>query len=178
MIEYEKEIIEYLNLPSIPVRKWDGRSSFKKAVAETKLVSGGSAYAVATFDSERDKSPRIIKVFSIEQYSGFEIIGVVPEYMDTEGVEHWDLDDASKKAAESLIEEGRELEEEGIVEESAYETKNEYLYEHIHNDEEARAFIKAWNAKNGVRKSREPRSHDDIVAKLTSMWINDNKKNK
>lgn len=176
MIQCEKDIIAYLNLPSIPVKKWDGRSSFKYGVALLNLSFGGQSYAVASYDSERDKAPKVIKVFSLEPYTSFEIVSVVPEYMNTEGVDGWDLSEESKRAAEMLIEEASELEQEGVAEEMGALPESEYLYEHVHNDEEARAYIKAWNAQHGHKKSKVPHKHEDIVAKLTSMWINDNKK--
>ena len=37
MIEFEKEVIKYLNIPSIPKKEWDGKSSFSKGVALLEL---------------------------------------------------------------------------------------------------------------------------------------------
>ena len=57
MIQFEKEVLGYLNIPSVPLKKFDGKS-FKDGVAVVELRSGSEAYAVATFDEENDKEPR------------------------------------------------------------------------------------------------------------------------
>ena len=65
VIEFEKEICQYLNIPSIPIKKWeDGKKGFKDGVAVTTLTSGVMAYAVATFDETIDDKPHIKKTFT------------------------------------------------------------------------------------------------------------------
>ena len=176
MIEREKEIISYLSLPSIPKKEWDGQSSFKRGIAVTSLISGNEAYAVASFDSERDVEPRVVKVFTLEPYTDVRIVAVVPDYMNVDGVGSWDLSPESKKAAEELINEAHELEVKDVQEERPDMPQDEYVYPHIHSDEEAKAFIKSWNAQHGARRARIPKTHEDIITKLTAMWLNDNKK--
>lgn len=176
MIEREKDIVVYLNLPSIPKKEWDGKASFRRGIAVTTLISGAEAYAVATFDAERDKEPRVIKVFTLEPYTDVRIVAIVPDYMNTDGVGSWDLTPESKKAAEEIINEARELEVDGVQEERTDMPEHEYLYPHVTNDAEAKAFIKAWNAQHGAKKARIPKTHEDIITKLTAMWLNDNKK--
>ena len=176
MIERERDIIDYLGLPSIPKKEWDGRSGFRRGIAVTSLLSGGEAYAVASYDSEFDEEPRIIKVFTLEPYRDVRIVALVPDYMNTDGVGTWDLSPESKAAAESIINEAHELEVEDVREERTDIPKHEYLYAHVTNDNEAKAFIKSWNAQHGAKKARIPKTHEDIITKLTAMWLNDNKK--
>jgi hypothetical protein len=176
MIKFESEILDWLNLPSIPKKKWDGKTSFKVGVAVIELQYGAQAYAVATFDSDSDSEPRVKKVFSLEQFVKVSEIFVVPSYMD-EDIEHMDLDEQSKQAAQRLLDEAHELENEGI-EEKIEMPKNEYFFDTIHNDEEAMAFIKSYNKANRI-KGRVPRDHETIVMKLSVLWSNlQNKNNK
>ena len=176
MIKFESEILDWLNLPSIPKKKWDGKTSFKVGVAVIELQYGAQAYAVATFDSDSDSEPRVKKVFSLEQFIKVSKIFVVPSYMD-EDIEKMDLDEQSKQAAQSLLDEAHELENEGI-EEKIEMPKNEYFFDTIHNDEEAMAFIKSYNKANRI-KGRIPRDHETIVMKLSVIWSNlQNKNNK
>lgn len=176
MIKYEKEIIEWLNLPSIPKKKWDGKTGFRDGVAVIKHNMGEESYAVATFDSESDKEPRIKKVFGLEPYFEIGDIFVVPAYMN-EDVESFDLDEESKKAAQRLIEEAHELEMEGVEEKKVELPKNEYFFDNIHNDEEAIAFIKSWNKSNRI-KGRIPTDHETILMKLSVMWADAQRSNK
>lgn len=176
MIKYEKEIIEWLNLPSIPKKKWDGKTGFRDGVAVIKHNMGSESYAVATFEPERDEMPRIKKVFGLEPYFEIGDIFVVPAYMN-EDVESFDLDDESKKAAQRLIEEAHELEMEGVEEKKVEMPKNEYFFDNIHNDEEAIAFIKSWNKSNRI-KGRIPTDHETILMKLSVMWADAQKGNK
>lgn len=174
MIRYENDVIEYLRLPSVPKKNWDGRSSFKDGVAVVKMLDGSEAYAVATFDEERDAKPNIKKVFSIEPFSDITAIYVVPSYMDND-VESFDVDDESKAAAQRLVEEAKALEEvnETVVDESA--NGNEYYFDTIHNDEEARAFIKA-HMKRNKQKGRVPEDHEAILMRLGVIYSNVNRK--
>lgn len=174
MIQNEKEIIKYLNIPSIPKKKWDGKKSFKSGCAVTQLMNGGEAYAVATFDKETDKTPRIKKVFAQDIFKGYTDIYVVPSYMDDVDVDNADLDDESKKKMTLLMEEAKELEDEG-VEETQEESTNEYYFANITNDDEARAYIKAYNKRNKIR-ANIPKNHDAIIMRLSVIWNEENKK--
>ena len=73
-ILFEKEVCAFLDLPSIPKKQHDNKSGFSKGVAVVKLRSGYNAYAVASFDPEKNKKPIINKVFSGEQFS--EIVNI------------------------------------------------------------------------------------------------------
>lgn len=173
-INFEREICEYLRIPSIPKRKWDGNSSFKDACAVIEHMDGTMSYAVATFDKEHDTEPRVKKVFSLEQFKSVSDIFVVPEYMDT-NVDEMDLDDDSKEKARFLVEEASELEVQGKEED--FTDVNEYVFDNIHNDEEATAFIRAYNKKH-KKKGGLPKTHEGIIMRLNVIYKDMNKNNK
>ena len=173
MISFEKEVCSYLNIPSLPKKEWDGNSSFKNAVATIKLGGSRLAYAVASYDEAKDDAPRVVKSFMTEPFYGIEKIFVVPSYMDTD-VYNMDLDEQSKKAAEDLKKEADELENQGS-DENMEVPENEYCFDHIHNDEEAIAFIEAYNRENNI-KGAIPKKHESIIARLTVIYAESLKK--
>lgn len=173
MISFEKEVCSYLNIPSLPKKEWDGKSSFKNAVATIKLGGIRLAYAVASYDEAKDDAPRVVKSFMTEPFYGIDKIFVVPSYMDTD-VDNMDLDEQSKKAAEDLKKEADELENQG-ADENMEVPENEYCFDHIHNDEEAIAFIEAYNRENNI-KGAIPKKHESIIARLTVIYAESLKK--
>lgn len=174
---FEKEVIEYLNLPSLPKKEWDGKTSFGRGVAVVGLRGEREAYAVATFDSEKDKEPRIIKVFGGEPFDGIKAVFVVPAYMSKESdVDGMDLDEESKKKAREILKEAEEVESEGVEEKSFLPVDKEYYFDNIHNDEEGRAFIEAYNKRNKIRKGKVPNTHTGIVMRLAVIYSEMNKK--
>lgn len=173
MISFEKEVCSYLNIPSLPKKEWDGKSSFKNAVATIKLGGSRLAYAVASYDEAKDDAPRVVKSFMTEPFYGIDKIFVVPSYMDTD-VDNMDLDEQSKKAAEDLKKEADELEKQG-ADENIEVPENEYCFDHIHNDEEAIAFIEAYNRENNI-KGAIPKKHESIIARLTVIYAESLKK--
>lgn len=174
MIQYEKEICEHLRLPSIPKKEWNGKDSFRNCVAVVKMFGGGLSYAVSSFDAEKDKEPRIVRVFGQEQFNGIEKILIVPEYMNVDDIKDSDLDEESKKRAEALAKEAKEIENEGVEEETV-EPENEYWFDHIHSDEEARAYIEAYNKANKLR-ARIPKTHEGLIMRLSVIYSETNKK--
>lgn len=174
MIENENMVCRELGLPAIPKKEWDRQRSFKVGVAVINLDGGRQTYGVATFNNDVDKEPRIIKVFTLEPFVGIDKVFVVPDYMDTD-VETMDLDDASKQAAQMMIDEAKELEDDGVEKEKLPE--NEYFFDHITNDEEAAAFIKDYNNRNRI-KGRVPKTHDGLVMRLSVIYSETNKKSK
>lgn len=178
MIQFEKEIINYLNLPGIPKRVWDGLSSFDDGVAVVNLTLGNQAYAVCAFNPETDREPRIKKVFAQEPFGGIEKVFVVPSYMNTGDIDKADLDEQSKEAAKRLEEEARVLvEQENGANEEMMMQKSEYFFDHIHNDDEAIAFITAYNRDNGI-KGAIPTKHDTLVMRLGVIYSDITRKNK
>lgn len=175
MIEYENMVCKELGIPAIPKKEWDGERSFKVGVAVINLCTEGrQVYGVATFNSDVDKVPRVTKVFTLEPFVGIDKVFVVPDYMDT-SIETMDLDDESKKAAQMLIDEANELENDGVKKEEL--PANEYFFDHITNDEEAAAFIKDYNSRNKI-KGRVPKTHDGLVMRLSVIYSETNKKSK
>ena len=163
-ILFEKEICKFLNIPSIPKKAWDKESPFDKGVAVVTLGFGNKGYAVARFNKEKEQKPNITKVFASEPFFDIEEIFVVPDYMET-NIDNADLDDESKKKAKDLAKQAEEIENDGSTD--VIETpENEYYFDNITNDEEAIAFITAYNQKNGIRGS-VPKKHDTIIMRLS-----------
>ena len=178
MIEFEKEVITYLNLPSIPRKEWNQIDSFQSGVAVVNMSLGRQAYAVCSFDKETDIQPRINKVFGIEPFTGIEKVFVVPSYMDND-TNDVDLDAESKKRAEQLAAEAHELENEGTVDEAVKEADKlpEWIFDEIHNMSEAQAWLKQYNIRNGIRKGKIPTNEDTIKMRLYNIYMsNKNRK--
>lgn len=178
MIQFEKEIINYLNLPNIPKRVWDGLSSFQNGVAVVNLSLGRQAYAVCSFNKDEDKEPRINKVFGIEPFTGIEKVFVVPAYMDND-TNDVDLDAESKKRAEQLAAEAQELENEGTVDEAVKEADKlpEWIFPEIQNREQAVAYLREFNRMNGIKKGKIPTNEETIKMRLYNIYMsNKNRK--
>ena len=178
MVEFEKEVVTYLNIPSIPKKEWNQTDSFQCGVAVINLSLGRQAYAVCSFDKETDREPRITKVFGVEPFGSIDKVFVVPAYMDNNTVDA-DLDAESKKRAEQLAEEAKELEKEGTVEE-AIENANklpEWIFPEIHNIEEARAYLCEYNRINRIKKGKVPTNEETIKMRLYNIYMsNKNRK--
>ena len=70
--------------------------------------------------------------------------------------------------------EADELENQG-ADETMEVPENEYCFDHIHNDEEAIAFIEAYNRENNI-KGAIPKKHESIIARLTVIYAESLKK--
>ena len=173
MIKFEKEVCDYLRIPSIPKKEWNKRDSFKKGVAVVKLAVSGTGYAVCTYDEDFDKEPRIIKSFASDPFYAIENVFVVPNYMNTseKDISEMDLDDESKKKAEQLVQEAQELtatsEENKEIEEM--QQLPEWIFPEITNVEEARAWLQSWNSKNKVR-GKIPTNEETIKMRLLNIY--------
>lgn len=179
-ILFEKQIVEYLGLPSIPVKEHDGKMPFDKGVAVVETYENNMEYAICKYDpSGGDKEPRVIKTFSITPFKKIIRIFVVPNYMSRiEDVNSMDLDEDSKKRAEEILKEAKEIEDEGVVENNELTTpKNEYYFEHIKSDEEAHAYIQAYNSRNKIR-GKIPTTHEGLVMRLAVIYSDTQKKQK
>lgn len=178
MIKFEKEVCEHLNLPAIPKKAWDGESAFDKGVAVIATKTGIEAYAVASFNPEKDTKPTIKKVFGSEPFTKVLRVYLVPDYMETD-VTDADLDDESKKKAEEILKEATEIENEGTEIETPanLDGDNEYLFDFIHNDEEAIAYIEAYNKQNKIG-GQTPKKHDTIIMRLLAIKSELDAKNK
>lgn len=174
-IRFEKEVCDYLKLPKLPVKEWDGKTAFDKGVAIVKLAFDEKAYAVAKFNPDVDSKPNVVKVFASETFFDIEKVFIVPDYMET-NVENADLDDESKKKAEELARQAEEIENDGVSTKVEM-PENEYSFDNIHNDEEAIAFITAYNRDNNIRGA-VPSKHETIVMRLGVIYNELQKKNK
>lgn len=167
---FEKEVIQHLNLPSIPKREWDGKSSFSKGVALLSLRSEREAYAVASFDADVDKKPNIVKVFGIEPFVNIKKVFVVPAYMTTEEeIKDMDLDEQSKKKVQQVLGEAKEIENEGTKEENPMEKLPEWIFPEIENKEQAVAWLKNFQSRN-KQKGRIPTTDENIKLRLFSIY--------
>lgn len=177
MIEFEKEVVEYLNIPNIPKKEWNQQDSFQDGVAVVGLSLGRQAYAVCTFNKDEDREPRIKKVFGIEPFTSIEKILVVPAYMDNDTTDA-DLDAESKKRAEQLAAEAKELENAGTVEEAVEKANElpEWIFDEIHNREEAIAWLKQYNIANKIKKGKVPTNEETIKLRLYNIYMSQKKK--
>lgn len=173
MIKFEKEVCEYLQIPSIPKKEWNEKDSFKKGVAVVRLAVSGTGYAVCTYDEDNDVEPRIIKSFANEPFYEIEKVFVVPNYMNTseKDIKEMDLDDESKKKVEQLVQEAQELtttsEENKEIEEM--QQLPEWIFPEIHNYHEAFAWLQAWNRRNKI-KGQVPTNEETIKMCLLNIY--------
>lgn len=175
---FEKEVIRHLNLPSIPKKEWDGKSSFSKGVALISLRGGREAYAVASFDANVDKAPNIVKVFGIEPFVGIKKVFVVPSYMTTEEeIKDMDLDEQSKKKVQEVLDEAKEIENEGTEEENPMKGLPEWIFPEINSKQEAEAWLRNFQSRN-KQKGRIPTTDENIKLRLFSIYSELQKKQK
>lgn len=179
MIQFEKEILRYLDLPKIPAKKWDGKSGFKKGVAVLFLRDGREVYGVCSFSPEDgDTKPSVVKVFGIEPFASIGDIFVVPAYMSTEEeIKDMDLDEQSKKKVEQVLKEAREIENEGTKEENPMENLPEWIFPEINSKQEAEAWLRNFQSRN-KQKGRIPTTEENIKLRLFSIYSELNKKTK
>lgn len=173
MIKFEKEVCEYLRIPSIPKKEWNEKDSFKKGVAIVRLAVSGTGYAVCTYDEEEDKEPRIIKSFASEPFYEIGKIFVVPNYMNTseKDIKEMDLDDESKKKAEALVQEAQELTQQSEQDKEIEEMQKlpEWIFPEITNAEEARAWLSNYNSRNRI-KGKIPTNEETIKMRLLNIY--------
>ena len=178
MVFYEKEIVKYLGLPSIPKKEHDGKTPFDKGVALLKLVDGSEAYASYSFNTEKgDKEPRIKKVFGLIPYSEIKAVYVVPNYMaKEEDVDKMDLDVESKKKAKEILKEAKELENEGTEVENPMENLPEWIFSEISTKEEAQAWLNNYNKQHNIKRGNVPTDDDTLKLRLFAIYSELNKK--
>lgn len=177
MIIYKDEVLNYLNIPSIPLKEWNGKDSFESGVAVVNMYGGVQGYAVCSFDDECDTTPRITKVFGIERFDSIEKVYVVPFYMDN-NIADADLDSESKRRAEMLAAEVDALEKEGTVDESIENANKlpEWIFPEIGNKEQAIAYLKEYNRMNGIKKGKIPSNEETIKMRLYNIYMSNIKR--
>jgi hypothetical protein len=174
MAKFKKDVCDFLRLPDIPKKKWDGKSAFDCGVAVAVSRTEDECYAVAKFNPETDKEPQITKVFGYDVLVSVKEVFVVPSYMNTDNAEKADVDDASKQRIKEIEEEAAAIENDGVAEETSAPA-NEYYFDNIHDDEEAKAFISAYNKKEKIR-GKVPTSHEGLLMRLSVIYSEVNKK--
>ena len=179
MIQFEKEVLEYLNIPSVPKKEFDGKSAFSKGVAVIETVDGQEAFAIASYNPDNgDKEPKIVKVFGIEPFRKINKIYIVPSYMNTkEEIKDMDLDEQSKKKVQQVLDEAKEMENEGTKDENPMENLPEWIFPEIENREQALAWLRRYNSVNKV-KGKLPQSDETIKLRLYSIYTELQKKQK
>ena len=174
MIKFEKEVCEYLQIPSIPKKEWNKKDSFKKGVAVVRLAVSGVGYAVCTYDEDDDIEPRIIKSFASEPFYEIEKIFVVPNYMNTseKDIKEMDLDDESKKKAELLVKEAQELTATSKENKEIEEMQKlpEWIFPEIENREQAIAWLQNYNNRNHNKKGKIPTNEETIKMRLLNIY--------
>ena len=179
-IEFEKELLAYLNLPSIPLKEWkEGDMPFEKGVAVVEYYGERLAYAVCKFDPNSGiKRPRVIKTFGTEPFIKIVKVFVVPNYMSNiEDVKDMDLDEQSKKKAEQMLKEAQEIENEGTKEENPMENLPEWIFPEINSKQEAVAWLRNFQSRN-KQKGRIPTTEENIKLRLFSIYSELQKKQK
>lgn len=177
MIQYEEAICEHLRLPSIPKKEWDGKMPFKHGVAIVTMTTGEQAYAVVTYDKERDEKPRVVKTFAQGIFTDIEKIFVVPEYMDMDDLDNADLDDESKKKAKELAQEAKEIEDEGVDDNTDINKLPEWIFDHIKSREEAEAYLKSYRKTNKI-KGILPKTEENLKLALYVIYQEMQNRNK
>ena len=169
-IKFKKNVCLFLGIPSIPLKEWDGKTSFDRGVAIVKRIVGTEDYAICSFDSRSDTSVRIIKDFGKIPFNAIVKIFPVPPYME-DNIKDMDLDESSKEAMEELLNNKKEIIEDGTK--KPKEEMYEWGYPFIKDKIEAVAFL-----KNKNLKGRIPTSDDVLKNKLRVMYYTEkNKKN-
>ena len=179
MIQFEKEVLEYLNIPSVPKKEFDGKTAFPKGVAVVETIGKQEAFAIASFNPDNgDKEPKIVKVFGIEPFRKINKIFIVPSYMNTkEEIKDMDLDEQSKKKVQQVLDEAKEMENEGTKDENPMENLPEWIFPEIENREQALAWLRRYNSVNKV-KGKLPQSDETIKLRLYSIYTELQKKQK
>lgn len=164
---YEKEMLAFLNIPKVPKKEWDGKTPFKNGVgiAETKV---GDTFVVVGYTDDCDNKLKILKVFGLEPIIGITKVYPVPDYMDLKGIDEWDIDEESKKAAHNLVEEINEMEHENVEKQEEYK---EWYFDEIHDIEEARAWVASYRKRNRM-KGQMPQSEEALKNYLYVIYKN------
>ena len=171
MIRFEKEVLEYLNIPSVPKKEFDGKSAFSKGVAVIETVDGQEAFAIASYNPDNgDKEPKIVKVFGIEPFRKINKIFIVPSYMNTEEeIKDMDLDEQSKKKVQQVLDEAKEIENEGTKYENPMDELPEWIFPEINSKQEAEAWLRNFQSRN-KQKGRIPTTEENIKLRLYSIY--------
>lgn len=166
--KFSTEICEFLNIPSIPNKEWDGKSSFESGVAIVKTVCDTEECAVCTFNNKVDKVAKIIKVWGSDPFLKILNVYPVPLYMEDDITKMDFHDESSKEAMEALLEEKKQLINEGI--DKPKDDTSEWGYSFIHDKKEAVAFLKTKKIKGAI-----PTKEEVLKMKLKALYRSEQK---
>jgi len=161
------DVCKHLNIPKLPKKEWDGTTPFDNGVALIKRVYGNEDYAVCRYDPDKNIKPTVKKDFGTEPF--IEILNVwpIPDYMDA-NVDDMDLDEDSKENMKSLLDEKEEESTQTLVTvEDPLEKLPEWIYENVHNIQEAQAIIRQYGKAKGKISSNE----DVLKSKLYDLYV-------
>ena len=165
---YKNETLAYLDIPKIPQKEWDRQTPFKNGVGIAK-TNVGEVYVVVGYSEDDENNLKIRKVFGLEPIIEITKVYPIPDYMDMNGIENWDVDDESKQNAMAVAKEVIEMENE--QEEEQKEEYKEWFFDEIHNLEEARAWVAAYRKRNRI-KGTPPKTEDAIKNYLYVLYKN------
>lgn len=166
---YENEMLAYLNIPKVPKKEWDGKTPFKNGVGIAK-TNVGEVCVVVGYSEDDENNLKILKVFGLEPIVGITKVFPVPDYMDMNGIEGWDVDEESKESARTIAKEAVELEREDEKEEPQEEL-SEWYFDEIHNIEEARAWVAAYRKRKRIR-GNSPKTEEALKNYLYVLYKN------
>lgn len=172
MIRNENEVCKHLAIPSIPKKEWDGKSHFKRGVGIVEMDDGNESCVVVRFMDD-DKEPCVIKTFDTFPFVRLKSVFVIPQYMVQPDYDNMNLEPQSVEKMKLLEQEAQELEQEDLSED-VEKKEHEYYFSHIHNDDEAKAYIKAYNKQNKIN-AKTPKSHQDILMRLSVIWMEEHR---
>lgn len=183
MIAFEQEVCKYLGLPSIPKREWDGETMFEKGVAIIETKEGKQCYCACTCRvlSNGHCAAEVSKVFCLEPFVKIISVFVVPNYMSTiDDVAEMDLDEASKKKVEQMLQEAAELSGENGEEDNTPKIEDlpEWIFPEIKSKDEAQAWLRQYNKSNKIRANRVPSSEETLKLRLYSIYMEQYNKTK
>lgn len=173
MLDSKKLVCKSLGIPDIPKKKWDGESSFDKAVCSLECIDMSICYGICSYDKEVDDTVKINQVFFSYPFVKIVDIFPLPSYMD-DNIDEMEFDDEeSHNAISQLLDEKAEIINQGLEAEPIEEY--EWGFPFIANKEQAIAYMKELN-KNDKKKGAVPTKDEVLKAALRVRYNMDKKK--
>ena len=94
-----------------------------------------------------------------------------------EEIKDMDLDEQSKKKVQQVLDEAKEMENEGTKDENPIANLPEWIFPEINSKEEAVAWLKNFQSRN-KQKGRIPTTDENIKLRLFSIYSEMQKKQK
>lgn len=167
MINYEKEALDYLQLPKMLKNQWDKKTHFDDGIAIVKTMTGQFNCAICRY-AEKDDKPMIKKVFCGEPFGEIVEIYPMPKYMESDISKMAFEDSESEEAMKALIQERDEKIHEGVEKEVDELDNLEWHTSSVHNREEAMAWLRGKGIKGAM-----PKSDAALKMKIYSVLMNE-----